>query len=427
MKQNLLLSHLLDKYEKSKHLTQPGTSTRRVMLRIEKHEFPEYIYENAQVRDDWNAVVNDLEARGLISAQWVCGRPVLSGVVLNLDHLSECYRLTGRTHPRELAHTVMKQVTTRLSGVTTDWILAWRDDICHQAKETFRVPSYCKKNLAPLDQLLTAFVEYDSLAGGAMTMRAFSGKCYQNTKTFEREVRDPFLRIASTYCAGLIEACEQRGMSEREQLAYLGIYARPELYELAGNCVIQTEQGEISVAAAAPYGLGLPSPVVDAIQSFDMSAIQKLIFIENKTNYDEFVLSELRPWELVVYHGGFLSPQKCKFFKKMAAALQKQTEIVFWADIDLGGFQMFERLKVIFPTLTPMRMSAEDVTAHHVTGLVRSEQYLKTVQASLACDQYPLFHMAMKKILEYGVTIEQEVFLTESLVDASDHKGAHKE
>ncbi|MFR1478631.1 MAG: hypothetical protein ACLSB9_24495 [Hydrogeniiclostridium mannosilyticum] len=39
MKQNILLSHLLDKYEKSKHLTQPGTSTRRVMLRIENTNF----------------------------------------------------------------------------------------------------------------------------------------------------------------------------------------------------------------------------------------------------------------------------------------------------------------------------------------------------------------------------------------------------
>ncbi len=413
MKQSLLLSHLLDKYENSKHLTHPGTSSRRVMLRIEKHEFPEYAYEDAQIRDTWNDVVNDLETRGLISAQWVYGRPVLSNVILNLEHLSECYRLTGRTHPKELAQTVMERMTTRLSGVTTDWILAWRDDICHQAKETFRVPSYCKKDLAPLDQLLTAFVVYDSLAGESITMRAFSGKCYQNTKTFEREVRDTFVRIASTYCAGLIEACEQSEMSEREQLAYLGIYARPELYELAGNCIIHTEQGDISVAAAAPYGLALPSPGVDAIQSFDMGAIQKLIFIENKTNYDEFVLSELRPRELVVYHGGFLSPQKRKFFKKMAAALQNQIETVFWADIDLGGFQMFERLKAIFPTLTPMRMSAEDVTAHHGTGLVRSEHYLKTVRAALACDQYPLFHMAMKKILEYGVTIEQEVFLTE--------------
>ena len=413
MKQSLLLSHLLDKYENSKHLTHPGTSARRVMLRIEKHEFPEYAYEDAQIRDAWNDVVNDLETRGLISAQWVYGRPVLSNVILNLEHLSECYRLTGRTHPKELAQTVMERMTTRLSGVTTDWILAWRDDICHQAKEAFRVPSYCRKDLAQLDQLLTAFVVYDSLAGESITMRAFSGKCYQNTKTFEREVRDTFLRIASTYCAGLIEACEQSEMGEREQLAYLGIYARSELYELAGDCVIHTEQGDISVAAAATYGLALPSPGVDAIQSFDMNAIQRLIFIENKTNYDEFVLSELRPRELVVYHGGFLSPQKRKFFQKMAAALQNQTETVFWADIDLGGFQMFERLKAIFPTLTPMRMSAEDVTAHHGTGLVRSEQYLKTVETALACNQYPLFRMAMKKILEYGVTIEQEVLLTE--------------
>lgn len=416
MKERFLLSHLLDKYENSRHLTHPGTSKRRVMLRIEKNEFPEYTYEDAQIRNEWNDVVRNLESRGLISAEWVSGRPVLSGVVLNLDRLSECYQLTGRIHPGELANAVMERVTARLSDVTTDWILGWRDDVCRQAKESMRVPSYCKKSLTLLDQLLTAFVVYDNLNGESITMRAFSGKCYQNTKTFEREVRNPFLRIAATYCAGLagsIEACAQSEMGEREQLAYLGIYARPELYELAGNCVIQTEQGEISVAAAAPYGLAMPSPGVDSIQSFDMSAIQKLIFIENKTNYDEFVLSELPPWALVVYHGGFLSPQKRKFFKKMAAALQSKTETVFWADIDLGGFRMFEQLKEIFPTLCPMRMSAEDVTAHHATGFVRSEHYLNSVQAALACDKYPLFHKVMQKILEYGVTIEQEVFLTE--------------
>ena len=32
----LILNRLLDKYENSKHLTQPGASTRRVMLRIDK-------------------------------------------------------------------------------------------------------------------------------------------------------------------------------------------------------------------------------------------------------------------------------------------------------------------------------------------------------------------------------------------------------
>lgn len=411
MKQETLISRLLDKYEKSKHLKQPGTSTRRVMLQIEKKEFPEYQYEDAQIRDAWNDVVKTLEMQGLISVKWRQGLPVFSTIILNLDHLADCYRLTGRTHPKEQARAVAERVSSRLSLVTTDWILAWREEICHQAEESLRIPPYCKKDFLLLDKLLTAFVMFDSLHGDSITMRAFSEKCYQNTKTFEREVRDQFLRIASTYSPELKEACEQSEMGERDQLAYLGIYARPELYELSGNCIIHTQRGNICVTAAMPYGLALPSSSVDSIQSFNMHSIQKIVFVENKTNYDEFILSELQPDELAIYHGGFLSPQKRKFFEKIANSIQKQIRIVFWADIDLGGFQMFEQLQAIFPLLCPMRMSGDDVVSYHLNGLKRSENYLSEVQAALDNGKYPLFRAAMEKILEYGVTIEQEAFL----------------
>lgn len=60
-----------------------------------------------------------------------------------------------------------------------------------------------------------------------------------------------------------------------------------------------------------------------------------------------------------------------------------------------------------------MRMSEEDVVSHHANGLKRSERYLSEVQAALNNGKYPLFHAAMEKILEYGVTIEQEVFLAQ--------------
>lgn len=40
--QGIILNRLLDKYENSKHLLAPGTSTRRVMLKVEKKDFPEY-------------------------------------------------------------------------------------------------------------------------------------------------------------------------------------------------------------------------------------------------------------------------------------------------------------------------------------------------------------------------------------------------
>lgn len=411
MKQEILLSRLLDKYEGSKHLGQPGTSRRRVMLRIEKNELPEYIYEDAQIRDDWNNIVKALEVQGVVSAQWVVGRPVLSCVALSLDHIAECYELAGRKHPKELADTVARMVTTRLSLVTTNWIMAWRDDVVCQAQKTLRVPPYCKKDLSLLDKLLKAFEMYDSLHGEPMTMRAFSSKCYQNTKTFEKEARDQFLKIASIYDAELKETCEQSEMGDRERLAYLGIYVRPELYELSGHCTIQTAKGNIWMDAVSPYGLALPSSGIDSILSFDLTGVKRVIFIENKTNYDEFVLSELKPQEIAVYHGGYLSPQKRKLFQKIAEALHDQIEVVFWADIDLGGFRMFEQLQAIFPSLLPMRMSGEDVITHYVTGLKRSEHYLNEVQTALDNKKYLLFQNAMKKILEYGVTIEQEAFL----------------
>ena len=118
-------------------------------------------------------------------------------------------------------------------------------------------------------------------------MRAFSSKCYQNTKTFEREVRDQFLRIALEYSQKLREVCEQSEMGRTGTAGLFGNLCRPELYELSGNCMIQTENGSISVNAATPYGLALPSPCVDLIQSFDLRGIQKIVFIENKTNYDD--------------------------------------------------------------------------------------------------------------------------------------------
>ena len=43
----VILNRLLDKFENSKHLSEPNTSRRRVMLRIDKRELPEYQYEDA--------------------------------------------------------------------------------------------------------------------------------------------------------------------------------------------------------------------------------------------------------------------------------------------------------------------------------------------------------------------------------------------
>ena len=191
-------------------------------------------------------------------------------------------------------------------------------------------------------------------------------------------------------------------MGVRDQLAFLGIYARPELYELSGNFVIQTKAGSLDFFAAAPLGMALPSTMVDSIIAIDIKNIRKVIFIENKTNYDEYLISQWRPEEMVIYHGGFLSPQKRKLFAAISAWIPNDAERFFWADIDLGGFQMFTQLQHLIPRLSPLRMSKDQVEQYRQSGLVRNSSYLLRLEEALKKQEYPLFSDAIEKILESG-------------------------
>lgn len=409
--QRMILNQLLDKYENSRHLSEPGASTRRVMLRVEKKELPGYLYEDAAIRDSYNEAALELEKQHLVQLEWVKGRPVLSAIVLRLDRIMPCYAAAERVHPRVRAKQVTDAVRAGLGGTAVPWIAAWRDDVCKSADEEMKVPAFCKKDTAILRDLLCAFREYAALSG-SITMRAFSSRCFSDTKYFERNVRDLFLTIARKYDTELALACDENKLGEREQLAYLGIYARPELYELAGNCNIRTNQGCICIGAA-PYGLAIPGTLVDFIAEIDLTAIRCITFIENKTNYDAYVLSEKQPEELVVYHGGFLSPQKKRLVTLIARAVAENTTIRFWADIDVGGFRMFRHLQELIPSLMPMRMSGEFVDSFHEHGLARSEAYLSSLRIDMENGKYPLFRDAIERILNYGVTIEQETFLNE--------------
>ena len=77
----VILNRLLDKFENSKHLSEPNTSRRRVMLRIDKRELPEYQYEDAVVRDAYNIAARELEQQALVRLEWARKQSVLSCIV----------------------------------------------------------------------------------------------------------------------------------------------------------------------------------------------------------------------------------------------------------------------------------------------------------------------------------------------------------
>lgn len=87
----VILNRLLDKFENSKHLSEPNVSRRRVMLRIDKRELPEYQYEDAVVRDAYNAAARELEQQALVRLEWARKQSVLSCIVLDLERVAQCY------------------------------------------------------------------------------------------------------------------------------------------------------------------------------------------------------------------------------------------------------------------------------------------------------------------------------------------------
>ena len=404
-----IINSLLDLYEKSKHLFEIGSSNRRVMLKT--NQLKGYEYENAGIRDDWNKAAQELEYEELISIEWYKNRPVICAVILNLDNVYKCYEKVQRVHPKEKAEEIIAISEELLSDISIQWILDWEKDVILNAENRLKIPQFCKDDSHLFRNIAIAFRYYDSLNGKAITMRTFSSKCFHDTKYFERNIRDIFLRVAKSYNKDFADLCDQDDIGRKDQLAFLGIYERPELYELSGDIKVIFNDGVLDIKSTYPYGVAIPSTAVDSIESFNLGHIKKIIFIENKTNYDEYLVNGITFESLIIYHGGFMSPKKKQLFSKLKQSLNENIDVYFWADIDLGGFKMFSKLKEIFPFLQPLNMSAQDVEKYHKTGLSRDEEYLKNLRDSLNNNDYPLFNDAIKKILDYKVTIEQEAFL----------------
>ncbi len=410
MERRIILDRLIKKYESSAHLLHPGQSRRRVMLRVDKKEMPEYRAESAATRDAYNAAAKELQKDGLIDLQWVPDRPLITHFFLNLDNVDQAYEELGRPHPAKQAEQFINLLRDNTRSIQTDWVQDWVRELCQNASETFRIPSVYQKNTSLIVDLLCAFRHYDGLHGQSISIRAFSIQCYHDSKRFEHDVQGEFLRIARQYNGELAELCADEDIKEREQLSFLGLLARPELFEFSGRLSLETETGIVELSPLFPYGIALPSTQIDRLKRFHLEKIHTITFIENKTNYDIYIQHELKDDEMAIYMGGFLSPAQRKMCQTIAMNTSYQAVVRLWADIDLGGFRMFEQLQQVYPALIPFRMSAENVIEYKDKGLARSASYMEKLQQAVREKRFPLFADVISAILDCGVTIEQEVF-----------------
>ena len=136
----------------------------------------------------------------------------------------------------------------------------------------------------------------------------------------------------------------------------------------------------------------------------------KVIFIENKANYVDYIQNKKKNDEFVVYHGGMYSPIKGIFFKKIYE-VAKEKEFYHWSDIDIGGFRIFLRLQKMIPNLKPYKMDKESFYCKQEYWKKMSQEYRSKLVKMRQLAEYEDFYEVMEEMLKNNAKLEQEAFI----------------
>lgn len=402
-----LLEDLIKKYEKSKHFRSPNQSNRRVFLSKEKKEMKGYNWESVSSLQLFAEEALFLESEQILEILWEVPQKVLSQVSLRLDSLERAYGFLGKVPPWQQAEKDLLFLEEALSPLYLPWLLNWKTQLLSDLKETWKRPSFLEKGTEYGEKFCDLLCGFQELPESGMTLRSFSIQIFHHSKDLERQYLTDFLKVLKEYQPEVSALWKDMSLSEKEILQLVGITPRGEAFPLSGGMKLTFPQGVLDVGAVGQTGLSLTGVSCEELMEISMDGVEELYFIENKTNYEDFVHGR-KAHQGVIYHGGFFSPSKGKFFRKFCPYVEG-VRLYFWGDIDLGGFSMFGRLAGIFPTLTPYCMGEEEVRTYAPLGLARSGDYLGKLRERQG--EFPLFQGAIMAILELGVTVEQEVFL----------------
>lgn len=411
----ILLHRLLDKYERSKAYLDENV-TRRIMLKLNSSEYPEYNIENSKTREIINSVVDELSKKEIVQYQWLKYEHgnIIEKVWLRLDKISEAYKESGRIPKSEKAATILDMVQKYKLKVTSPWIKEFLENAEAGIETKKSVSPYFPEDYEITKAILIALEALDQKEDEECLERVFSLRCYGDSKYFERNTKKKIIEVIKKYF--LDEEKDFGMLGDEEILALVGIVKAPELMEFSGGMVGKLA-GQPVDFSVFPHGIAINSHTVAELEITELEASTKrILFIENKANYIDYIFKKAKKNELVVYHGGFYSPPKGRFFKMIyEAGLRNEVEFIHWGDIDLGGFRMFHRLRTnIIPELYPYLMDREALISKRDYWITMDDiKYKAELEKLLGNEDYSLFHDVIKLMLDQNCRLEQEAFLFE--------------
>ena len=445
----LILNKLLDKFEKSKSYLE--NTNRRIILKLDN--LKEYNIQNYEEKVLFHEVVKDLKNKGLVDFSWVKFEQdnIMEQIWLIKENVEMAYAEIKRTNPKQSYIEIFENLNK--AYFSQNWIQTFKIEMLQYMekyeKENTLLPKAKYKEiiraLQEIDGLQCSNVTEDyriemreeaeqskTIAQNIILKRIFSIKCYNNSKFFEKEVQSNLIRIIKKYYKN--ENLDLTELNDDELLAEIGIVRYPEIIEFCGNmkCLINGKELEFSDVCKGSY---INSYSVLNMKKIELIGVKRVVFIENKTNYISYIENKKKD-EFVIYHGGVYSPIKGEFFRKIYEAvlnnnvkcdndeaiynnevkqnncnLNQMNDVEFWhwSDIDIGGFNIFTRLRDnIIPQLKPLKMDVatlvENKSSWQSFDLDYKDRLLKLRQMK----RYECFFDVIDFMLENNVRLEQE-------------------
>lgn len=397
-----IVNRLLDSYENSGQFS--GNSARKVYL-VKSFKLPEN--ESAEY-ETLIEELNELRNNEIIDFSWRTKGYVVDKIWLVTENVRSAYNLVNRKNKHFVLERIKSALLKAKENIPNGWISEYLDHVIEDVSKN-KLIGLWNEDEKLIEDVLKALELIYSLNGESISMRVASVKMYADSKRFERVIKSYIISIAKKYEPVLKEADEE-DISEREILLQLGIVQMSEVFEFCGNLKLYYKNGTVDYSPIKK-GACISSDCLDEIGRAELVGVSKVLFIENKTNYTEYCLNNRKEDELVVFHGGLYSPARGEFFRVISKAITNE-KAYYWGDIDLGGFNMFCRLREnIFPNLLPFNMDCECFARYKNKGLSRSKAYLEKLAKAKNSDQYSVFLPVIEDILRSGVTVEQEAFI----------------
>lgn len=399
--ENKILHGLLDSYENSLLSRGKNKVAVHISFPFTPRTMPAYFDESSLEYEDIHAALKRLEAMGYIRIVWKGEKEnhIIQRIILCEENVDKLYQYVKRIPKSDLCRQQLKLLQKLSAKCHTPAALAFVSWLTERLQQGKTVKEYLElSDIQETEKLIGAVAAIEENQQECY-IREFSVRCFGDSKFLEGRL-GRIGKIMKKF-SGEYENMETDGI-----LAEHGIYRTPNYVYIKGVGSLRIGRGEGALLelSGLRQGIGLSGEDLENLHLEDLSAVKRVITIENLTTFFRWKEEH----SILIYLGGYHNTVRRRLLQNIYGKIP-QAQYLHFGDIDVGGFEIY--FDLCRKTGIPFRS--------YLMGIEQLQQYKGCVRKLTEHDKKRIGQLLEKEqcteaaqVLEYmdrhGVKLEQE-------------------